>query len=107
MMMIMHNNNEFVIIMNMKTCEGATVLHIASILGHKEIVTLLCKDKLVCIDSLNDNLNKDGNLPQHRAAFNGHIDVIKILVKTNNIDINAKDNLHGNTGIFSCTVIFL
>jgi len=69
-----------------KDTNGATSLHAAAAIGHKDVAELLLAHKA----EVNAKEN-DGATPLHVAACEGHKDVVKLLL-ANEAEANAKDN---------------
>jgi ankyrin repeat protein len=101
---------------------GATPVHVAAIMGHKDVAEFLLANEadvnartndgwtalhiaavkghkniveLLLANKADVNANPKGYTPLHAAAANGHRDVAEILL-ANHADINARDD-HGNT----------
>uniref|UniRef100_A0A0R3RSV7 ANK_REP_REGION domain-containing protein n=1 Tax=Elaeophora elaphi TaxID=1147741 RepID=A0A0R3RSV7_9BILA len=67
---------------------GYTVLHLAALLGHKEIVKILLN-----VDSQMARIkDRRGCLPIHLAAWNGHVDVIQTLINAEPNTVDAVNN---------------
>jgi ankyrin repeat protein len=74
---------------------GATPLHWAAAMGHKDVAELLLANK-ADVNARNNN----GLTPLHWAAMNDHNNDMAELLLANHADINAKDN-DGTTPLFA------
>ncbi|EFO26621.2 AIDA-1b [Loa loa] len=67
---------------------GYTVLHLAALLGHKEVVKILLN-----VDSQMARIkDRRGCLPIHLAAWNGHVEVIQTLINAEPNTVDAVNN---------------
>uniref|UniRef100_A0A915Q3B6 SAM domain-containing protein n=1 Tax=Setaria digitata TaxID=48799 RepID=A0A915Q3B6_9BILA len=67
---------------------GYTVLHLAALLGHKEVVKILLN-----VDSQMARIkDRRGCLPIHLAAWNGHVEVLQILIDAEPNTVDAVNN---------------
>ncbi|VDK72993.1 unnamed protein product [Litomosoides sigmodontis] len=67
---------------------GYTVLHLAALLGHKEVVKIL-----LSVDSQMARIkDRRGCLPIHLAAWNGHVEVIQTLINAEPNTVDAVNN---------------
>uniref|UniRef100_A0A8R1TVC8 Ankyrin repeat and sterile alpha motif domain-containing protein 1B n=1 Tax=Onchocerca volvulus TaxID=6282 RepID=A0A8R1TVC8_ONCVO len=67
---------------------GYTVLHLAALLGHKEVVKIL-----LSVDSQMVRIkDRRGCLPIHLAAWNGHVEVLQTLINAEPNTIDAVNN---------------
>ena len=70
-----------------KETNGATALHWAALLGHKEVAELLLVNKAEV-----DARDSAGETPLIWAAYKGHKDVVELLL-ANKANVNAKDRI--------------
>jgi len=79
-----------------RTTKGSTVLHFAVVAKSKAIVEELIKA------GADPNIKDctDGKTPLHIAAQNGLVEVVKVLLNTQEIEIDAKDNEFGITALY-------
>ncbi|KAK6110140.1 Ankyrin repeats (3 copies) family protein [Brugia pahangi] len=67
---------------------GYTVLHLAALLGHKEVVKILLN-----VDSQMARIkDRRGCFPIHLAAWNGHVEVIQTLINAEPNTVDAVNN---------------
>ncbi|CAG9540170.1 unnamed protein product [Cercopithifilaria johnstoni] len=67
---------------------GYTVLHLAALLGHKEVVKILLN-----VDSQMARIkDRRGCLPIHLAAWNGHVEILQTLINAEPNTIDAVNN---------------
>ncbi|VEN42362.1 unnamed protein product [Callosobruchus maculatus] len=100
-------NNPMVYLMNVKNCNGETLLHKAVILNDKDAIERLLKynKSYVGMKSLGlfphvryyvpiNTLSPDfkGNTPLHLAAQKGNIEIASLLINENPHSMNIKDN---------------
>merc|ERR1719351_312306 len=95
-----------------KFCHGQTALHIACKLGNPTMVDMLTKP--IDVEFLKENpnlkqiktcqsyinkINLEGMSPLHIAVQSGHLQIIKILIKELDCDVNHKDERNGDTSL--------
>jgi hypothetical protein len=85
-------NNKYIDI-NIKNCQGFTGLHYTSRAGYKQATITLLNHKDISVNE-SDNL---GHTALHFAAYNGHLDIVKLLVEKK-VNIMAT-NLRGESAL--------
>ncbi|WCR57689.1 ankyrin repeat domain-containing protein [Wolbachia endosymbiont of Ctenocephalides felis wCfeJ] len=82
------NVNHLFNIRDGQICLEHTLLHIAALNGHLDIIKCLVEQKNVDVNQV-DN---DGLTVLHVAAENGRLGIVKHLVEQKNVDVNQVDN---------------
>ena len=95
---LMENSAALSINLNRKDSGGWTGFHWACNQGHADVVKILMNN------SLNKKIyksikNERGETAFHLACKNGHLETVQFLLKTPEIDINAK-TIYGNTAFY-------
>ncbi len=79
--------------LNVTCCEGRTSLHIASRMGHSDVVQILLAKGANC-----NQQDQEGSAPLHLAAKDGYTDIVEHLL-LNNASVNLQTN-EGHSPLF-------
>ena len=84
------------ILVDQKQWSGWSALYMACVRGSLNIVKHLV-NKGANVNSQND----DGDCPLHEVAFNNYLDIAKLLLNLDDIQVDLQENYHGGTPLHS------
>jgi ankyrin repeat protein len=79
---------------------NSTVLTLAATRGDDQLVKIL-----LCVEGVNpDRRNREGCSPLFLAAGEGHIEIVKLLIATNAVQLDAKDSIKHQTPLLASLI---